>query len=65
MKSIVSVALIGGVISVAAALLPGDAGQAWGPFAALSTGVLLMSYWAVERDHTPASDRTATHKHAA
>jgi hypothetical protein len=29
MKSIVSVALIGGVISVAAALLPGDAGQAW------------------------------------
>jgi len=30
MKRTGSVALIGGVASVAAAMLPGDAGQAWG-----------------------------------
>jgi hypothetical protein len=65
MKAIISVGLIGGVISVAAALLPGDAGQAWGPLAALSTGVLLLSFWAVDSDHTPASHRTTTRGRAA
>ena len=59
MKGIVSVALIGGVTSVAAITLPGDAGQAWGPFAVLSTGVLLLAAWLVATDHTPASGRSA------
>ena len=46
MKGIVATAVIGGAVSIAAAMLPGDAGQAWGPFAVLSTGVLLLvTYW--------------------
>jgi hypothetical protein len=59
MKGIVSVAVIGGVASLAAIMLPGDAGQAWGPFAVLSTGVLLLAAWLVATDYTPASHRSA------
>jgi hypothetical protein len=66
MKGIVSVALIGGVTSVAASLLPGDAGQAWGPFAVLSTGVFLLAAWVVARDRTPAAPaHTTSHTKAA
>ena len=66
MKGIVSVAVIGGVVSIAAALLPGDAGQAWGPFALLSAGVLTLGAWVVASDHTPASrGRTISPKRAA
>jgi len=60
MKGIVSVALIGGVTTVAAIMLPGDAGQAWGPFAALSTGVCLLAAWVVAADDTPAAPAGAT-----
>jgi hypothetical protein len=59
MKGIVSVALIGGVASAAAIMLPGDAGQAWGPLAALSTGVLLLAAWIVAADDTPAASAGA------
>lgn len=66
MKGIVSVALIGGVTSLAAIMLPGDAGQAWGPLAVLSTGVLLLAAWVVASDHTSAAPAgSASHKKAA
>lgn len=65
MKGIVSVALIGGVASTAAIMLPGDAGQAWGPLAVLSTGVLLLAAWLVASDHTAPAAHTAPHQRAA
>jgi hypothetical protein len=65
MKGISAVALIGGATSAAAVLLPGDAGQAWGPFAVLSTGVLLLAAWVIARDDAPATGRTVNHKRAA
>ena len=66
MRGMLSVALIGGVTSVAAIMLPGDAGQAWGPFAVLSTGVLLLAAWIVATDETPAATAgAATDKRAA
>ena len=65
MKGIAAVALIGAATSAAAALLPGDAGQAWGPFAVLSSGVLLLAAWVVARDDAPAAQGTVNHKRAA
>ena len=65
MKRIGLVALIGGVASVAAALLPGDAGQAWGPFVFLSSAVLLLAAWVVAYDHTPSHANAAEQKQAA
>lgn len=60
------VALVGAVASVAAAMLPGDAGQAWGPFVLLSSAVLLLAAWVVADDQTPASHAEAGLKqHAA
>jgi hypothetical protein len=60
MKRTGSVALIGGVASVAAAMLPGDAGQAWGPFVLLSSAVLLLAAWVIADDQTPASHAETT-----
>lgn len=65
MKRTGSVALIGGVASVAAALLPGDAGQAWGPFVLLSSTVLLLAAWVVAGDHTPSHANVGEQKKAA
>jgi len=65
MKGITAVAIIGTATSAAAAILPGDAGQAWGPFAVLSTGVLLLAAWVVARDDAAAARRTVNHKSAA
>ena len=66
MKRTGSVALIGGVASVAAALLlPGDAGQAWGPFVLLSSTVLLLAAWVVADDHTPSHANVGEQKKAA
>jgi hypothetical protein len=65
MKGITAVAIIGTATSAAAAILPGDAGQAWGPFAVLSTGVLLLAAWVVGRDDAAAARRTVNHKRAA
>jgi hypothetical protein len=65
MKRISSVALIGGVASVAAAMLPGDAGQAWGPFVLLSSAVLLLAAWVIADDQTPASHAEALPQRAA
>lgn len=65
MKGIVSVVLIGGVASAAAIMLPGDAGQAWGPFALLSTGVLLLAAWLVASDDTHAAPGSVHHRRAA
>jgi hypothetical protein len=65
MKGIAAVAFIGAATSAAAAMLPGGAGQAWGPFAVLSTGVLLLAAWVVARDDAPAARSTVNHKRAA
>ena len=66
MKRIPSVAVIGGAVSVAANLLPADLGQAWGPFAVLSTGVLLLATWVVASDHTaPSQSHSVPAKKAA
>ena len=66
MKGIAAVALIGAATSAVAAMLPGDAGQAWGPFAVLSTGVLLLAAWVVARDDARATRSTVNnHKRAA
>ena len=66
MKSMFSVALIGGAVSLAASLMPEGLGQAWGPFAVLSTGVLTLAAGIVASDHTPATrGRGASSKKAA
>jgi hypothetical protein len=50
---------------VAAALLPGDAGQAWGPFVLLSSAVLLLAAWVVADDHTLSHANVGEQKKAA
>jgi hypothetical protein len=65
MKGITAVAIIGTATSAAAAILPGDAGQAWGPFAVLSTGVLLLAAWVVARGAAAAPPRPPHHKSAS
>jgi len=65
MKRTGSVALIGGVASVAAAMLPGDAGQAWGPFVLLSSVVLLLAASVVADDHTLSPANVGEQKEAA
>ena len=55
MKSVLPVALIGGVLSVAASLLPAELGQAWGPLVMLSSAVLTLGAWVVAGDRTSAS----------
>jgi len=50
---------------VAAAMLPGDAGQAWGPFVLLSSTVLLLAAWVVADDHTLPHAKAGEQKKAA
>jgi ABC-type Fe3+-siderophore transport system permease subunit len=65
MKRTGLVALIGIVASVAAAMLPGDAGQALGPFVFLSSAVLLLAAWVVAYDHTPSHANAGKQKKSA
>jgi hypothetical protein len=65
MKRTGSVAFIAGVASVAAAMLPGDAGQACGPFVLLSSAVLLLAAWVVADDHTRSHAHMGEQKKAA
>jgi hypothetical protein len=59
------VLLTGAAVSVATAILPAEAVRACTPFAVLSTGVLLLAYWVVASEATPASPHSAAHKRAA
>jgi hypothetical protein len=65
MKAMLMVLLVGAAVSVATALFPAEAVQAFTPFAVLSTGVLLVAYWAVWSDHTPAHIDAGAQKKAA
>jgi hypothetical protein len=64
-KSMSVVLLVGAAVSVATAIVPAEAVRACTPFAVLSTGVLLLAYWVVASDRTPASHDAATDKRAA
>ena len=64
-KSMFVVLSVGAAVSVATAIFPAEAARACTPFAVLSTGVLLLAYWLVASDSTPASRDAATHKRAA
>ena len=52
MKAMGVVSVVGSLISVATALVPIEAAQAFTPFAVLSTGVLLLAYGVVADDRT-------------
>jgi hypothetical protein len=64
-KSMFVVLLVGAAVSVATAIFPAEAVRACTPFAVLSTGVLLLAYWVIACDATPALHDSATHKRAA
>lgn len=63
MKAMLTVLFVGVAVTVATILSPDESVQAFTPFAVLSTGVLLLAYWVVASDHTPA--HAGTHKKAA
>jgi len=46
-------------------MLPGDAGQAWGPFVLLSSVVLLLAASVVADDHTLSPANVGEQKEAA
>jgi hypothetical protein len=64
MRPMLTVLFVGGAVSVATALSGAEAVQAYTPFTVLSTGVLLVAYWIVADEHTPAHSR-GVHKKAA
>jgi hypothetical protein len=59
------VLFVGAAVAVATAISPAEAVRACTPFAVLSTGVLLLAYWVVASNPTPASHGSATHTRAA
>ena len=64
MKAMLTVLFVGATVSMATAVSAAEAVQASTPFAVMSTGVLLLAYWIVADDHTPARTR-GTYKKAA
>jgi hypothetical protein len=64
MKTMLRVLFVGAAVSVATILSGAEAVQAFTPFTVLSTGVLLVAYWVVADDHTPARTRAAYKKAA-
>jgi hypothetical protein len=47
--------VIGAIVSALTFVVGGEAVRAFGPFAVLTTGVLLLAYWAVACDRTPVT----------
>ena len=64
MKAMLTVLFVGATVSMATILSGAEAVQAYTPFAVLSTGVLLLAYWIVADDHTPAHTREVYKKAA-
>ena len=65
MKAMLTVLCVGVVVSLVTNLSSAEAIRAYTPFAALSTGVLLLAYWVVAADHTRPHARTGRQKKAA
>lgn len=65
MKAMLTVLCVGVMVSLATNLSAAEAVRAFTPFAVLSTGVLLLAYWAVAADHTPLHASTGVLKKAA
>ena len=65
MKAMLTVLSVGVLISLATGLSSAEAIRAFTPFAVLSTGVMLLAYWAVADDHTPLHVHTREQKKAA
>jgi hypothetical protein len=59
-----SVLFVGAAVSTATALAGAEAVQAYTPFTVLSTGVLLLAWWIVADDPTPARTRASRKKAA-
>ena len=64
MKAMRTVFVVGSLISASTALAPAEVVQAFTPFAALSTGVLLLAYWVVSGDQGVEEHRSAYRKAA-
>jgi hypothetical protein len=65
MKAMLTVLCVGVAVSLATNLSSAEAIRACTPFAALSTGVLLLAYWVVAGDHTRPHARTGQQQKAA
>ena len=65
MKAMCSVFVVGSLVSLAMALAPVEAVQAFTPFAVLSTGVLLLAYWLVAAEKPPRATSDLYHRRAA
>ena len=53
MKAMLWVGTVGSLVSLLTMAVGGEGVRAYAPFAVLSTGVLLLAFWAVASDHTP------------
>jgi hypothetical protein len=65
MKAMLTVLCVGAAVSLATNLSSAEAVRAYTPFAALSTGVLLLAYWVIAADHTRPHERTGRQRKAA
>ena len=65
MKAMLTVLCVGVVVSLVTNLSAAEAIRAYTPFAALSTGVLLLAYWVVAADHTRPHEHAGRQKKAA
>jgi len=65
MKSILNVVVIGAALTGATALAPYEALQAFTPFVALSTGLLVLAYSLVAAEQPPRATSDVYHRRAA
>ena len=63
MKALLTVLVVGTLVSLGTALSPAEGVRAVAPLAAMSTVVLLLAYWVVGGERKPAGD--AAHRKAA
>jgi hypothetical protein len=65
MKSIINVVVVGAALAGATALAPYEAVQAFTPFVALSTGLLVLAYSLVAAEKPPRAASDVYHRRAA
>jgi len=65
MKAMLTVLFVGAAVAVALALSPAESVRAATPLVVLSTAVLLLAYWVIAGDQTPAHYNTGTYQKAA
>ena len=65
MKSIITVLIVGAVLTGATAMAASEAVKAFTPFVALSTGLLMLAYSLVAAEKPPRARSDAYHRRAA